>query len=219
MNAFIKRYLDPSERMAELLFGLVMTLTFTLGAGLVIEEGPDATKELLIGVIGCNIAWGIIDGILYIFTSMYARGTPFRAKQLLKRDGPAAVAVKLEALMDENYGEALTARTKAAVKAEVLEHLAAQQPAPVKMTKDDLLGALASFILVVATAVPAVLPFLLITDNLMLALRVSNLLLVALLYLIGSQWASYINAHRRKIGLSMALGGLVIVQMTILLGG
>ena len=218
MNAFIKRYLDPSERIAELLFGLIMTLTFTLGAGLVIEEGPDATKELLVGVIGCNIAWGIIDGILYIFTAMYARGMPFRAKQLLRRDGPAAAGVKLDALMDENYGGALSDTTKATVKDELLHHLAELQPAPVKMTRDDLFGAFASFILVVATAVPAVLPFLIIDDR-MVALRVSNLLLVALLYLIGSQWASYVNASRRKIGMSMALGGLVIVQLTILLGG
>jgi len=218
MNAFIKRYLDPSESIAELLFGLIMTLTFTLGAGLVIEEGPDATRGLLIGVIGCNIAWGIIDGILYIFTAMYARGMPFRAKQLLSRNGPAAVGVKLDEGLDENYGNALSDATKAAVKAELLEHLVEFQPAPVKMTKDDLLGALASFILVVATAIPAVLPFLVIDDR-MLALRVSNLLLVALLYLIGSQWASYVNANRRKIGMSMALGGLVIVQLTILLGG
>ncbi len=218
MAGFFSRHLDPSERMSELLFGLIMTLTFTLGAGLVIEEGPDATKELLVGVIGCNIAWGVIDGLLYIFNSMYGRGAAFRAARLLKRDGPAAASAKLGQLLDENYGEALSDKTKSAVQEEVIAHLGSLQPARVKMSKEDVMGAIASFILVALTAAPAVLPFLII-DNHMVALRVSNFVMVGLLYLIGVQWASYINANRQRIGLGMALGGLVIVQGTILLGG
>src|SRR4030095_1901871 len=35
--AVLHRYLDPSTSLAEILFGLIMTLTFTLGAGLMIE--------------------------------------------------------------------------------------------------------------------------------------------------------------------------------------
>ena len=57
------RYLDPATSLAEIMFGLIMTLTFTLGAGIIIEdEGREGARQLLIAVIGCNIAWGIIDG-------------------------------------------------------------------------------------------------------------------------------------------------------------
>ncbi|HEY8241198.1 MAG TPA: VIT1/CCC1 transporter family protein [Kiritimatiellia bacterium] len=214
----MRKYLDPSARISELLFGLIMTLTFTLGAGLVIEEGPDATKELLIGVIGCNIAWGIIDGILYIMGCMYDRGAPFRAAQCLKKRGRDTACTALDDSIEENYGGALSAETKQAVRSELIDHLATFEPARVRMTRDDFMGAFASFLLVAATAVPAVLPFLFI-DNLMVALRVSNFILIALLYGIGYSWASYINANRQRVGLSMALGGLVIVQLTIMLGG
>ena len=218
MAGFFERHLEPSERMSELLFGLIMTLTFTLGAGLVIEEGPDATRELLVGVIGCNIAWGLIDGLLYIFNAMYARGEPFRAAQLLKRSGPAAAGVALDAKLDDSFGEALSDKTKTAVREEVISHLGSLEPSPVKMTKDDFLGAVASFILVALCAAPAVLPFLIIDDH-MAALRVSNVVMVGLLYLIGYRWAALINANRQRVALGMALGGLVIVQFTILLGG
>jgi VIT1/CCC1 family predicted Fe2+/Mn2+ transporter len=218
MTKFIRRYLDPSACMAELLFGVIMTLTFTLGAGLVIEEGPDATRELLIGVIGCNIAWGVIDGLLYIFGAMYERGLGYRASALMAKQGRAVAAAKLDQHLEENYGEALSATTRCTVRDELVEHLAAMEPVRVKMSKDDLFGALASFILVVLTAVPAVLPFLFF-DERMLALRVSNVLLVALISLIGWQWAAHINANRGRIALWMAVGGLVLVQVTIMLGG
>jgi VIT1/CCC1 family predicted Fe2+/Mn2+ transporter len=42
-----------------------MTLTFTLGAGLTIqEEGSEGARQLLIATIGCNIAWGVIDDVM-----------------------------------------------------------------------------------------------------------------------------------------------------------
>jgi hypothetical protein len=48
--------LDPGERMGELLFGLIMVLSFTLGAG--IEMGDrEETRDLLIAALGCNTAW------------------------------------------------------------------------------------------------------------------------------------------------------------------
>ena len=63
---FTKRYLDPIDRLNEILFGLIMVLTFTLAAGLTVEDGPDAGRELLVAAIGCNLAWGIIDGAMYL---------------------------------------------------------------------------------------------------------------------------------------------------------
>ena len=57
--------LDPSERIAEVLFGLIMVLTFT-GSLSAAEAGRDDVRAMLIGALGCNIAWGIIDGVLYL---------------------------------------------------------------------------------------------------------------------------------------------------------
>jgi VIT1/CCC1 family predicted Fe2+/Mn2+ transporter len=218
VSTFVRRHLDAAERLSELLFGLIMTLTFTLGASLVIEEGPDATRELLVGVIGCNIAWGIIDGLLYIFNSMYARGAPYRAAMTLKKNGTDFSRERLREHLDEEYAGALSENTKNAAVSELLGALAQYQPERVRMTREDLLGALASFWMVVFTAIPAVAPFLLINDRL-IALRVSNLILVALLFFIGWEWAGYINANRQRVGLGMALFGLILVQLTIALGG
>ena len=60
----IKLLLDPMERISEVLFGLVMVLTttcsFSIGGG-----GRTEVRQMLIGALGCTLAWGIIDAVMY----------------------------------------------------------------------------------------------------------------------------------------------------------
>ena len=57
-------YLKPSESLTEVAAGLIMVLTFTLGASVLSGGGADRARAALVGAIGCNVAWGIIDGVL-----------------------------------------------------------------------------------------------------------------------------------------------------------
>ena len=70
----IHRYLDPDESLGELLFGLIMALTVTLGVRLLGSQDTLKPHELAIALIGCNVAWGIIDGVLYLLGSLFSRG-------------------------------------------------------------------------------------------------------------------------------------------------
>ena len=83
------RPLEPAERVAEALFGLIMVLTFT-GSLSVAEAGRDDVRTMLIGALGCNIAWGIIDGILYLMSCLSEQGRDIRALPGAppRRDGP-----------------------------------------------------------------------------------------------------------------------------------
>ncbi len=94
-TSLVHRYLDPATSLAEILFGLIMTLTFTLGAGIIIDdEGREGARELLIAVIGCNIAWGVIDGALYLVNEWFDRGR-LRRLGLAIREAPDAGAAKI----------------------------------------------------------------------------------------------------------------------------
>src|SRR5512138_3187853 len=68
-----KRVLEPVERVSEVLFGLIMVLTFT-GSLSIAEAGREDIRTMLIGALGCNLAWGIIDGVLYLMGSLAERG-------------------------------------------------------------------------------------------------------------------------------------------------
>src|SRR5580765_3150902 len=68
-----KRVLDPIDRVAEVLFGLIMVLTFT-GSLSVAEAGREDVRAMLIGALGCNLAWGIIDAVLYLMGGLAEKG-------------------------------------------------------------------------------------------------------------------------------------------------
>ena len=68
-----KRVLDPIDRVSEVLFGLIMVLTFT-GSLSVAEAGRDDVRTMLIGALGCNLAWGIIDAMLYLMGCLAEKG-------------------------------------------------------------------------------------------------------------------------------------------------
>src|SRR6476659_4142505 len=79
-----KRVLDPIDRVSEVLFGLIMVLTFT-GSLSVAEAERSDVRTMLIGALGCNIAWGVIDGILYLMTCLSERGRGIRAMRAVQQ--------------------------------------------------------------------------------------------------------------------------------------
>src|SRR5687768_18227067 len=68
-----RRVLEPIERVSEVLFGLIMVLTFT-GSLSVAEAGREDVRTMLIGALGCNLAWGIIDALLYLMGNLAEKG-------------------------------------------------------------------------------------------------------------------------------------------------
>jgi VIT1/CCC1 family predicted Fe2+/Mn2+ transporter len=177
-SGFIQRYLDPGERLGEILFGLIMVLTFTSTARAALGDSPDAATELLIAALGCNIAWGIIDGGMYIMSAMLER--------------------------------AREAQAEARAHATTAIHT--------RVTMDDIKGAVACFWLVVVCTIPASVPFMVI-DDAYLALRVSNGLLLVMLFLVGYYWGHYANTSRWIAGLVFLVVGLILVAIAIALGG
>src|SRR5437660_5533748 len=57
-----ERLLDPMERISEVLFALIMVLTFTCSFS-VADAGREQVRTMLLGALGCNLAWGIIDAV------------------------------------------------------------------------------------------------------------------------------------------------------------
>ncbi|MDH5241452.1 MAG: VIT1/CCC1 transporter family protein [Gammaproteobacteria bacterium] len=217
---FFARYLDPLEQLSEFLFGLIMVLSFTLGAGLIVGEGSEATKQMLLGVIGCNIAWGLIDGAIYVINRLCDRSSKARLLDSIRLAGndPEALSMVGNAL-DSRLEPITTAEARSHLYAAILDKLRDSPSVKTELTRDDLIGALACFVLVFLSAVPAVLPFLLVDDP-YIALRTSNFLLLSLLFLVGWKWARTAHSPRPwVIGLAFLLAGLTMVGIAILFGG
>src|SRR5215467_4172742 len=67
------RILDPMDRISEVLFGLIMALTFTCTLG-VATANDIQVRTMLIGALGCNLAWGIIDGGVHLLARLNEGG-------------------------------------------------------------------------------------------------------------------------------------------------
>jgi hypothetical protein len=220
-SSIAQKYLDPATSMGEVLFGLIMTLTFTLGAGLIIEEeGREGARQLLIATIGCNIAWGIIDGALYLAGQLFDRGRLRKVTAIVhdaSNDDTASAIVAGE--LDELLDQVTTEPERRDLYERIARNIrAAPLRASEGITKADLLGALASFWLVFLASLPAAVPFM-VMDDAMQALRVSNAILLALLFLTGYRWAKYTLGHPWIVGLCFLLGGTGMVWTAIQLGG
>jgi hypothetical protein len=97
-TSLIQRYLDPGDALGEVLFGLIMVLTFTVGARLLFAEGFDTT-ELVVGAVGCNIAWGVIDAVLFVLGSLFHRSRRarfYRALRNAPNDADALARIQQE---------------------------------------------------------------------------------------------------------------------------
>ena len=88
----------------------------------------------------------------------------------------------------------------------------------VGVTKLDLRGAVAVFLLVFASTFPVVLPFVFIADP-GVAKRVSAAVAIAMLFLCGYAWGRYAGLKPWRSGLVMVLLGLAVEAVVIALGG
>lgn len=208
-----RRVLDPISRASEVLFGLIMVLTFTLSLGAT-GTGREDVRVMLLGALGCNLAWAIIDAILYLMGVHGERMLGARTIAAI-RDAPPPEAHRL---ILEHIPEAMAPALSAADLERMRVHLlAVPGDAAVGTGRDDYLAALAVFLFVFVAVLPVMVPFL-VFEGVQTALRVSNAVAIVLLFLTGYAFGRE-SGHPWRAGLSMVAVGLMLVAVALVLGG
>jgi VIT1/CCC1 family predicted Fe2+/Mn2+ transporter len=216
-QGFIARYLAPVDSLSEVIFGLIMVLGWTTTAHLVF--GATSARRLLLAVIGCNLAWALVDGIMYVLAVYYERSQHVKFVRSVRGATNAESAAEAAAeRFDEDLEPVLSEAERAQVYVWIAARVSEEEPEPVRVTKEDILGAVASGVLVFVAVLPVAIPFLLISDSLV-ALRVSNLITVGLLFVVGYRWAHHTTLNPVVAGLLLLLVGLFLVAITVAFGG
>jgi hypothetical protein len=216
---FLTDHLSPGAHLGEVLFGLIMTLTFTLGAGAFFGGEEGASRSLLYATIGCNIAWGIIDAALMLFGTVFDRSRLARLGTAIatSSNDEAAVAIVADEL-DETLVPISTPEQRNALYRHVVAQVRQSERRSPQLTRKDIYAAIAVFWSVFVASFPAALPFLLIDDPWM-ALRASNALLIGILFWVGYRWAGYTHVSPVRAGLALVAISVTLVAIAIPLGG
>jgi VIT1/CCC1 family predicted Fe2+/Mn2+ transporter len=210
------RALAPMERISEVLFALIMALTFTCSFS-VAAAGREDVRAMLVGALGCNLAWGFIDAALYLMGAFSATShsllrlnalrqvtDPATAHQIIARAMPPVLA----SLLSPSDFEAM--RQKLNQMPELL-----LRP---RLGRQEWCGAFAVFLTVVLTTLPVIAPFALI-EEVKRALRVSNCIAIVMLFLAGYALGRHSGYRPIRMGLVMVVLGAALVGITIALGG
>ena len=211
-----QRVLEPPERISEVLFGLIMVLTFTCSFS-VARTGHGEIRHMLIGALGCNVAWGIIDGIFYLMSSLSEQGHGIATLRAVRE---AATPKKAYEVIADAL-EPVLVRVLTEKDFEVLRQRLHQLrvPAHPRLTKKNWRGALGVAWLVFLSTFPPTLPFLFFFRDARLALRVSNAIAIVMLFFLGYAYGSYAGHRPYGWAFSMIVLGGVMVSLTIALGG
>ncbi|HEX5168923.1 MAG TPA: VIT1/CCC1 transporter family protein [Cyclobacteriaceae bacterium] len=208
--------LNPVDRISEVLFGLIMVLTFT-GTISVTTDGRQEVRELLWAALGCNLAWGLVDAIMYLMNVLLERG---HGLFVLNRIAGTDDAMSLRKILKEEIQPVISGLMSDDELDQLSDRLK-KLPVPSKrnlLTRRDFFAGTQIFLLVFLCTLPVALPFAFLTD-VAVAMRVSNGVALLLLFVGGFILAKYAGFRRLITALAYVVIGILLVALTMALGG
>jgi VIT1/CCC1 family predicted Fe2+/Mn2+ transporter len=169
----------------------------------------------LIAAFGCNLAWGLVDAVMYLVRTLTERTrNASLARQVIGAapdHGHRAIVASLPHHVAAIVGDAEIEAMR--------QRLLALRAPPGGLHADDYLAAVGIFLLVVLATFPIVIPFLVI-DDAARAMQVSRLITVAMLFVAGFALGRYAGHARPALtGFFMALLGGALIAAIKALGG
>ena len=211
-----RHVLAPVERASEILFGLIMLLTLTNSLD-VAQAGREGVRTMLLGALGCNVAWGIIDAVLYLMGSLADKARGLLAVRAVRETTNSETAQRL--IADEL--PSVVTRVLEPAELEAVHQRLKQLSEPPKhahLSKDDWRGALGVFLLVVLSTFPVAVPFIFM-HNVAAARGVSNVIANVMLFLTGYRLGCATSPHPVWVGIAMLILGVLLVALNEVLGG
>ncbi len=227
LSNVLGEFLDPIDALFTIFFSILFALLFTLSYGILIYHGIISTsfangygQELFLTIMGAVAAWGIIDGVLYVLGEGLARRERYRLLQYVQtseseQDATTAIAYELDFILEPITSDA----QRQALYHDIRAYLSQAEPQAIGIKREDLIGGVATVLLYVAAVFPSLLPLLLIPDNTILAIRISNVVSFIIIFAMGYNWGLHTDMNPWKMGLLLSSVCLAMVLVAMLLGG
>jgi len=225
-EGFLQRFLDPIDRITEAIYAVLIVMTFTMAyraidaSAFPTQPVSQLVTQLAIAAFGCAVAWGIIDGAMFILLSMLERGENTRLLTKMKKapNEQAAIGV-ISDHFDESLETIMSEEEREQFYQQAYLRLRDNEPKQIGFKREEFLGALGVLLIAIIVTLPVVLPLIIFRTDANLALRASNLMAIVMLFIFGDRWAKYAGSNRLKMGLLLAGLGVAMVLVAIPLGG
>lgn len=217
-------YLDPIDAIFVIFFSILFALLFTLSYSFLILRGIlDSSflsgygQELFFVILGAVAGWGLIDGVLYVLSEVFARNERYRLLRYVQtgdeETAVAAIADELDFILEP----ITSGDQRNALYHDIQRHLRRAEPQSVGLQREDVVGAVAFILLSVVAVLPSLLPLVLLPDNTALAIRISNLISILVVFATGYSWGIHTDNNPWKIGFLLSAVCLVIVLVAVLI--
>jgi len=226
-SGFLESLIDPIDWLSETTFSLLIFLSFTLAfwlgglsGALPMSISPGEVNEFLLAALGASLAWGIIDGILYLLFTVFEQG----GRRRLLEDVQAAMTDE-EALeiiaedMDYLLEPIIDGEEREALYERILPYLQKGKPQGIGLKREDITVLLGHAVVAILAVIPSAIPFLVLRNDFALALRISTIVSFVMLFIAGFRWGRYTGVSPWKTGLLLTSVMAVIVVLIVLLGG
>jgi len=207
--------LSPFERGSEIIFGILMAISVTAAAEITTAGGLDV-RELMLAALGCNLAWGLIDGVVYLLQQQFERYRNHRTfLELRAIEAEDAFRQRVKEELPPVLGQALTPDTYARLR-EMVNSYAERRPALWSWREVATAGTIC--LLVFGSTFPLVVPFLVLQDPWQ-ALQALKAVAVVMLFLLGWGIGRWSGASPLGSGAVLATVGIVLAVLCLALGG
>ena len=220
-------YLDPIDALSATFFSILFALLFTLSYGILLYNGIIDSSfssgygtELFFAILGVITIWGAIDGVMYALTEVFERGERHRLLQYVQtavkeETAVSAIADELDFILEPITNE----DQRYNLYHDILAHLRQAEPQAVGLQREDVVGGLTSVLVSVIVVLPSLIPLLLLPKNTALAIQISNVISIVVIFGTGYSWGKYTDTNPWKMGLILASVCLSLVLVAILIGG
>ena len=213
-------YLGKFWTGAEVMYGVIIAMTFTSmlrGVPFILQG---VLTNIVLAALFCCIAWGIADGLFYLWERNYIIRRENKTIELSKRGegkGPALSLIGEQ--LDDTILRNIPMENRRPLYEKLVQFLSSVQEREKFSAGGALTIVIGTFLLSAGAGLIVVAPFFLI-DNVTQALNVSNLCGIFLLFLVG-----YTRAFDRNLLSKIMMGfassciGILISAITVILGG
>jgi VIT1/CCC1 family predicted Fe2+/Mn2+ transporter len=216
----ISEYFISTAWPWEIVSGLFIVLIMINESKNFIDNQLLSKTRLVILIATINLLWAAVDGLLLIFTNLLERGRYNKMISTIKASDKNLATQTISNELSRTIINVLDEKDKDLITETVLEKillLSANTAKKFRISSRDILGSAIVIFFVFSPSI-LILPFFLFTSNLGIAILISNIIGILILFGFGYKLGDCIKRNKILTGLTVAIIGLAVMIAGTVLG-